>query len=104
MKGVDLSGVLLPWANRSPIYVRASTPDQYYLPCFTGIDNLRDFLLSAKVFEYEVKRVGNGVEFLQSFVGSNITIVLNPTQLPEDQPLIVKFHLPVTDSLKIFQC
>lgn len=100
----DLSGSLLPWAHGAPIYVRASTPDQYYLPCFSDIDALRLFLLKAKVFEYEVKRIGVGVEFLKSFRGSNITVILDPSQLSDGQLQIVEFRLPASDMWKLSQC
>ena len=100
----DLSGALLPWANGAPIYVRASTPDQYYLPCFTDIDALRLFLVRVKVFEYEVKRIIVGDEFLKSFDGSNITVVLNPSLQPDGQLTIAEFHLPASDTWKLSQC
>jgi len=100
----DLSGALLPWANGAPIYVQASTPDRYYLPCFTDIDALRLFLVRARVFEYEVKRIGVGSEFLKSFERSNITVVLNPSQLPDGQLQTVEFRLPASDTWKLSQC
>ena len=103
-KEEDLSGSLLPWANGTPIYIQSSTPGKYYLPCFTDIDALRLFMLKAKVFEYEVKRIGVGGEFLKSFEGSNIGVVLNPEQNPNGQIEIGEFQLPASDKWKLSQC
>ena len=100
----DLSGALLPWKNGVPVYFQSSHPGQYYLPCFSGIDALRLFLLRAQVFEYEVKRIGIGSEFLKSFEGSNIKVVLDPSQLPDGQIEIEEFHLPESDKWKLSQC
>jgi hypothetical protein len=101
----DLSGKFIPWANGSPIYITSiSNTGQYYLPCFTDIDALRIFLLKAQVFEYEVKRIGVGGEFLKSFEGSNIKVVLDPNQLPDGKIEIGGFHLPASDKWKLSQC
>lgn len=100
----DLSGALLPWANGAPIYIRSSTPDRYYVPCFSDIDALRLFLLRAQVFDYEVKRIGVGREFASSFDGSNITVVFNPSQLSDGQLQTAEFRLPASDKWKLSQC
>jgi len=101
----DLSGKFLPWANGVPVYVTSSSsPGQYYLPCFTDIDALRIFMLKAQVFEYEVKRIGVGSEFLKSFEGSNIKVVLDPNQLPDGKVEIGEFQLPASDKWKLSQC
>jgi hypothetical protein len=101
----DLSGKLLPWANGSPIYISSSSHvGRYYLPCFTDIDVLRIFMLKAQVYEYEVKRIGVGSEFLKSFEGSNITVVLDPSQLPDGKIEIAESHLPASDTWKLSQC
>lgn len=101
----DLDGALLPWKNGAPIYVPSSSnPGEYYLPCFTDIDVLRIFLLKAQVFEYEVKRIGVGSEFMKSFDGSNIKVVLDPSQLPDGQIEIGEFHLPASDKWRLSQC
>ena len=99
----DLSGALLPWAHGAPIYIQSSTPDRYYLPCFTDIDDLKLFLLGAGVFEYEVKRIGVGSEFLRSFEGSNITVVLNPSQ-SDGRSQVIEFQLPAIATWKLSQC
>jgi hypothetical protein len=99
----DLSGALLPWAHEAPIYVQADTPDQYYLPCFTDIDALRLFLARAHLYEYEVKRIGVGSEFLKSFEGSNIRVVLNPLQ-PSGQLQIAEVRPLASDKWKLSQC
>lgn len=93
----DLSGALLPWHNGAPIYIQASTPYRYYLPCFTDIDELKLFLVRARVFEYEIKRVSVGREFLKSFEGSNISVVLNPLQLPDGQLQTADIYVSVPD-------
>lgn len=100
----DLSGALLPWSNGAPIYIKSSTPDRYYVPCFTDIDTLRLFLLKAEVFDYEVKRIGVGSEFLISFDESNIDVVLNPEHQADGQLRIGEFHLPASDKWKLSQC
>lgn len=101
----DLSGKFLPWAQGAPIYVTSrSNEGQYYLPCFTDIDALRIFMLKAQVFEYDVKRIGVGREFMQSFEGSNIKVVLDPSQLPDGKIEIGEFHLPASDKWKLSQC
>jgi hypothetical protein len=97
----DLSGALLPWANEAPVYIQL-TPSRYYLPCFTDIDALRLFLMRANVFDYVVKRIGVGSEFLKSFEGSNITIVLDPEQF-DGKPQIGEFQLPASDKWKLSQ-
>jgi hypothetical protein len=86
----DLSGALLPWSNGSPIYVQSGA--------------LRLFLLRAKIFDYEVKRIGVGSEFMSSFDGSNIEVVLNPAQQADGQLQIGEFHLPASDKWKLSQC
>ena len=101
----DLSGALLPWANGAPVYVPSTShSNQYYLPCFTDIDALRIFMLKVQVFEYEVKRIDVGSEFLKSFEGSNIKVVLDPSQLPDGQIEIGEFHLPGSDKWRLSQC
>jgi hypothetical protein len=101
----DLSGALLPWRNGAPVYTPSqSHPGQYYLPCFTDIDALRIFMLKAQVFEYEVKRIGVGSEFLKSFEESNIKVVLDPSQLPDGKVEIVESQLPASDKWRLSQC
>lgn len=101
----ELSGALLPWANGTPIYVPSSSYlGQYYLPCFTDIDALRIFMLKVQIFEYEVKRIDVGGEFLKSFEGSNIKVVLDPAQLPDGRIEIGEFHLPGSDKWKLSKC
>ena len=101
----DLSGALLPWRNGAPVYTPSnSNPGQYYLPCFTDIDALRIFMLRAQVFEYEIKRIDVGSEFLNGFEGSNIKVVLDPSQLPDGKVEIVESPLPASDKWKLSQC
>jgi hypothetical protein len=102
---VDLSGALLPWRNGAPVYIPSkSHHGQYYLPCFTDIDALRLFMLRAQVFDYEVKRIGVGSEFLKSFKDSNIKVVLDPSQLPDGKVEIEELRLPASDKWKLSQC
>jgi len=100
----SLSGALLPWANGSPIYIQSTTPGRYYLPCFSNLNELRLFLLRAKVFQYEVKRIIVGSDFLESFKGSNITVIMNPPQQADGQLQIGEFRLPGSGTWKLSQC
>ena len=79
----DLSGALIPWKNKGPIYLLVNQlTHRYCLPCFSDVDALRLFMIRAGVVDYEIKRIEVGSEFLKSFEGSNIKVVLNPENLP----------------------
>lgn len=84
----DLSGALLPWRGDGPLYLAVNRPAyRYCLPCFRDVDALRMFMIRAGVTDYEIKQIDVGAEFLNSFEGSNIRVLLDPERVPECEVL-----------------
>lgn len=81
MKSVSLTGTLFPWDVDQPHFLRMPESHYRYLPCFTDVDKLKAMMARVGIFEYSIKKVEDGREFLTSFEvqgAEDIRVILDP--------------------------
>lgn len=88
LESIELTGKLFPWgADDQPVLLQMPACEDFFLPLFTGENQLRELLGQAAVSFDRIKHVTNGPLFLASlpyFVGgTSLRVILDPYFTPD---------------------
>lgn len=73
---VDLTGKLLPWIRQQPLSV--TIEGHLMVPIFSTEAQLRAEMRAAKISDYSIKYVRDGVDLLESLTKRGIAVCLDP--------------------------
>lgn len=86
---VTLTGKVLPWAQGQPVLLEMPFSIWRYLPLFESPDALKSFMSEAGIEWESIKQVDADHDFLSSFQGTDVKVILNPWYTEQRR---VRFH------------
>lgn len=80
---MSLTGTVFPWQKGQPVLLGMPGTTKLFLACFSTADKLWAFMVQSGILFETIKLVQEEREFMSSFEGTNIVIILNPWYTPE---------------------
>lgn len=87
----DITRCVLPWHGNHPVLVRIERSQ--FLPIFSTPEKLRTAMAEAKITDYTIKQIEDGVDFLLSIAQQGIPVCLDLHRVNGK----VRFHRVVLD-------
>lgn len=76
VRSLDLTGMLLAFADGQPVLLRMPESEQLYLPCFGTIADLLEVLGRVGAAHDRIKKIDDGPEFVTS-IPPSVEVILN---------------------------
>lgn len=97
---IALTGMLLPWRQEQPVYLKLGGSDYYYLPVFGEEWLLRETMEKARTSFEKIKQINSSPEFLTSFpvhIQKQVRIAVNLRFTPEGKTRWIEVAWPQTN-------